>query len=80
MQTPLIELTRASLALRRGLTRRQASEDHDHFKTQGSFDFDEVADEDFNADKIEEVLRRFRESGRFEYNHEHKNYFEIKYW
>ncbi len=51
------------------------------FKPHATFDFDEPPpDDDLSTDKNEEMLRKFREGGRFEYKQEQRNYFEIKYW
>ncbi len=68
-------------ALQRGFSRRHNTfGDDSDLKTQASFDFEEPPDDDLNTEKIEEILKKFREGGRFEYNQEQKNYLEIKYW
>ncbi len=62
--------------------RQQVHEDNGHppIKKQATFEYEPHTDDDLDAEKVEEILKKFREGGRFEYNQEQKNYFDIKYW
>ena len=71
-------------AFRHGVSlprRRQLREEHDHLNTQASFDLDEPPpDDDLSMGKLNDVVKKFREEGRFQFNHEQKSIIEIKYW
>lgn len=72
---------RHALSRNRSLNRDSVIEDLGSPITLGSFDYDEPPPEDESSTlKVHELLKRFREEGRFEYNHEQKNIVEIKYW
>ena len=70
--------------VRHGLSAQQRSqdnEDDDHLIVQASFDCEEPAPgDDLSVEKIEEMLKTYRESGRFEHSDEQNNLFKIKYW
>jgi hypothetical protein len=72
-----ISILRRSFSRNGTLTRRRLES---RIGEEYSIDYEDTLARELSNDDMKEMLKTFREGGRYEYRDDNHNHFEIKYW